>query len=628
MITDLKEQDPFEREIRQAINDRSEYEEKQRTWYLLRHGMIPRKREPYPGAPDQKARLIDEKIDKLKPFYVQLLYGAGQLAQFMSLESGGVDQASAAAAWFDYQMKQKSNFEREAISAIDVLLEGGGCPMKVYWDPDCKRIAFDACSPVLVIVPPGTEELHKADWLVHVLRISQAQYRRNKYYNHDGDLIKRISGKGDGTARSGEAEMRAGLNCGRNDREIIVWECFKRDDYDYNKIMVQTRSPMFFKEPLKEDYELPYTQGVFAEGWLPFVQWRGEITGDKDYHAPRGQAEILAPHEVGMSKAWNYILEHMDFHSRPMFEREPGVQLGNVSNWQSGPGSILPEGLKRAANESIPPSLFEERNYVRQAAEHRSAAPDFSVIGEQGGKRTATEISAIAGQTGQGTDLRSRIFRLDLGDTYRMAWSILRDKAADSLAYIMDGEVSSIEEGALQRSYEISPNGSADSWNKGQQFAKALERFQTLRNDPFIKQGELRKDLLAADEAGSIKRLYQEPQDVQLGEVEEQHMELLLMNNRFAAKVDETDDDATHLQAIAQWFPVRMQEQPPLDPIAAGLVFQHIQEHGQAIYAKKDPRAKQLDQLLKPISAILQQIAAQHQENVVPMQGQQQPAMQ
>ena len=151
--------------------------------------------------------------------------------------------------------------------------------------------------------------------------------------------------------------------------------------------------------------------------------------------------------------------------------------------------------------------------------------------------------------------------------------------------------------------------------------AKAVARFNMHRGSPFVKQGELTKSVLELDDPGLVVRLYEEPQQTQANEAEDQKVELLLMTNRFAATVNQADDDKTHLQVIGQWFEVRMTEQPPLDSIVAGLVFKHIQEHGAALKAKKDPMNGQLDRMFKPISGALLQIAQSQPANVVPMSG-------
>lgn len=606
-------------QIDDALEDRNDWATRQSVFYEMRHGGLRRVAKPYPGAPDMHFPLIDASIDKHKPFFVQQIYATEQLAAFVSKKQQDAETTSATASWFDFKVKQESNFEREAISGIDALLQNGGCPMKVFWRASKKRLEFDACDPLHVIVPKHTEELQDADWLVHVLHLSEAQYRHNKNYEDGDDFVKSIIGKGSDESGSDDKEqtktMREGITYGA-ENQIVLWEIYTRDPDDWCKIIVKTRSPLKFNEPVRPDFQMPYSEGVFKGGWLPFIKWRGEIK-DKGYYAPRGLSEIQAPFEQALTKSWNFKHEWMDFFARPMFEQTPESTAGNTGNHKSVPGSIIPLGLKPSQPPPIPASLDQDMNMTRQLAEYRVQAPDFGILAQEGGHRTAREISEIAGQSGQGTDLRARVNRLDLGDTYRMAWAILLQYGKDSLFFILNGEAKQLDAAAIEDCYHIGPSGSADSWNKNQQSAKAWARYDKLKGNPYIKQDELTKSVLEVDESGLVNRLYQEPQDAQMAETEEQNMELLLMSGRFGAKVDPADDDKAHLQAIEQWFPVRMQEQPPLDPITAKLVFQHIQEHGNALHAKKDPMVRAIDHRMRPISGALLAIS---QPNVVPMQ--------
>ena len=615
----------LEESIRDDIRDRGDWMSRQEVWYQIRHQGIRRINKPYPGAPDLHFPLVDSVIEKHKPFYVQQIYATETLATFVPRTQQQNETTSQVGQWFDYQVKQASNFEREIICGIDTALQNGGSPIKVFWNTRRKRLEFDACDPLHVIVPKWTEELQEADRLTHVLHLSEAQYRANPNYRKDPDFIKAIKGRGGNqsgtdTGKEQEIARREGLTCGQDDNQIVLWEIYTRDTDNWNKVIVKTRSPLKFDEPVRADFAMPYTEGVFKEGAFPFVKVRTEIK-DKGYYSSRGISEILAPFETSLNKTWNFIHEWMDFFARPRFKKTKDI--GNLTNFNSGPGAVMPEGIEPEQPPQIPDALRESMNSTRELAESRVQAPDMGLLQRQGKDETATGINAIMAQSSQGSDLRARVFRLDLGDIYRMAWALLLQYGKESLIYAVHGAPQALDAEALQDCYEVTPNGSADSWNKGAQMAKAQARFAAFKGDPFINQGELRKTVLENDDAGLVKRLYVEPKDTELREVEDQHVELLLMNNRFAAHVDETDNDTAHLQTIAQWFPVRMQEQPPLDPIAAGLVFQHIQEHGQAMYAKKDPMAKQLDQVFKPISAVLQQIAAQAQQNVVPMEQEQ-----
>lgn len=619
-------------QILQAIKDRKDWEDRQSTWYSLRHEGLRRKSKPYRGAPDMHFPLIDASIDKHKPFYVQQIYGTDTLAAFVAKNPEQTDTQEIG-AWFDYKVKQESNFEREAICGIDTLLQNGGCPVKVFWRESKKRLEFDSCDPLHVIVPKWTEELQDADWLVHVLHVSEAQYRRNPNFNKEDDFIKSIKGKGDAgnedTQKAQEIANREGLTYGQNDSQIVLWEIYTRNPADANKIIVKTRSPLKFEEAVRPDFQLPYTEGVFKDGWFPFVKWRGEIK-DKGYYSARGHAEILAPFETALCKSWNFKHEHMDFFARPMFEQSVDSTAGNTGNFNSAPGAIVPQGLKPVQAPAMPESLNEDMNMTRQLAEYRVQAPDFGILAENGGKRTATEISAISGQTGQGTDLRARIFRLDLGDTYRMAWSILLQFGKESLSYVLDGDAKSMSPDALSDAYEVMPNGSADSWNKGQQMAKATTRFQMFTNNPYIKQGPLVKSVLAADESGLVKTLYQEPQDAQASEAEEQAEEISIMLLGFPAAIDPTDDDKMHLITMAQWADQTLKNGEQIDPRMARLVLKHGMEHTNALAQKKDPMARQISQQLQPLIQILAQIArqpdpreiaaAQAQANVIPME--------
>jgi hypothetical protein len=602
----------------------------------VRNGGVRRTSKPYPNAPDRSYPLADGKIEQLKPFYVQVLLGSDQVASFVSKVPQDPEDTAAIAAWFDYQLKQGSNFEREGIIAIDALLQNGACPMKVFKSKS-GLLQFDGCDAMHIIVPKWTEEMHCADRLVHVMPMSVTQYKRNKSFKSDEDFIKRIKGKGQQTAGNNERDqlkdMREGITHGSHDEEIVVWEIYTRDPEDYNKVIIKTRSPMAFDEPIRPDFQMPYNQGVFKEGWFPFVQWRAEIT-TKGYYSPRGLSEILAPFQASICKTWNTIEEWKDFHSKPLYEQDPAYPVGNTGNIQTSPGSILPAGLKPVQAPATPTILREDMNMTRELAEARVAVPDYGVLEETGGHRTATATNAIVNMQGQGTNLRSVVHRLDIRDTLRIAWAIALQYGQESLSFVLQDEYKQLPEEALHENYEVTPNGNADSWNKDRVLQRAQNRFQLLRGDPYIKQGPLRKDLLSADEAGLVKTHYQEPQDAQASEREEQGMELLLMEAGRPAQVDPTDDDKAHIAEIVQYLDQKRKLADPVRPRMARLILMHGGDHQQQLLQKKDPEAKAIAQQLAPMLQVLGVIAKQPdpdeirtaqvqqagQSNVVPMQ--------
>lgn len=281
-----------------------------------------------------------------------------------------------------------------------------------------------------------------------------------------------------------------------------------------------------------------------------------------------------------------------------------------------------------------PAELDTEMQFARAHAEYRVQMPDLganthltpSGRGPQGERVTATQINAIVGMSGQGNDMRARIFRLDLGDIFSMAWSVLvqYNSVGDqkSLMYVLNGAVSQMDMNALHEGYIITPNGSPDSWNKGQRQQQALAVYQLLLPNPFIDKGELTKWLLEHNDPRLINRFFRDPQAQNDDQAYQQQDEIVHMLNNFACKVNESDDPKTHLAVLQQFYTGRIQEQQPVTPQQANAFLQHTQGHIQQMIQKKDPALKNVMQQLTPFLQILQQIAATQPQNVVPMSGQ------
>ena len=103
----------------------------------------------------------------------------------------------SAERWFDHQMREKSNFQNEIVSVIDHTLLYGRGICKAVWDEENKRVSFEAIDPFHLIVPYYTKDLAKADYIVHVLRLSVDAYKANAAYKQDKALIDKISGRSD-----------------------------------------------------------------------------------------------------------------------------------------------------------------------------------------------------------------------------------------------------------------------------------------------------------------------------------------------------------------------------------------------------------------------------------------------
>jgi hypothetical protein len=189
-----------------------------------------------------------------------------------------------------------------------------------------------------------------------------------------------------------------------------------------------------------------------------------------------------------------------------------------------------------------------------------------------------------------------------------------------SLQYIVDNEIRNITPDAIHEEYEIQPNGSADSWNKGAVIAKRIAFYQQFQSNPYIALDELTKWVLEGDDPRNVKRLYRDPGITAKKQDEDQAMECLLMQSGYGPEVLPADDDKAHLQNLAHFAQDKI-DRGLMTPELARLVLDHGMKHQQQLVQKKDPMAKQIAQQLAPLAQLLGQIAqADQPQNIVQMQ--------
>lgn len=600
--TDLQSQ------ILDALKGRSEWGRRQETFYTMRHGGLRRQNKPFPGAADLHFPLTDTIIEKLKPFYFAQLYATETFAALINKRPGqAAPLTTVATQWFDYKLRSCSNFQTEILILIDRMLGAGAAPFKVYWDARRKQVRFAAPQVTHVILPTWTEDIQEADWLVHVQQVSLAQYKANALFNQSEEFLGTIKGNGDsanGTSTSNalrqETERREGITHSPKSDQIILWEIYVRD-HAAGTWMVKTRSPLRFDEPVRPDFGVTYKHGK-----VPLVLFTAEIK-EQGVFASRGVTEILAPFETSACKLWNEKHDAMSFFNRPLYNSEkdiPGVQ-----NIQLRPGQILPFGLKAVEHPAPPISFDEEMNQVRTIAEYRVALPDFGVLQEKGGKRTATEVAQVAGQSSSVSDIRTRIFRIQLACVLEQAWALLVQYAADDLSYTVCDTLWNAPQEALHLDYQVLPNGTDQSWNRQAQLQKATARKRLFTGSPFIDQGELDKSVLEVDDPRLVKRLWRDPHLQNATQQEEQAMEIATMLLGFPCPVQPTDDDGAHIQCLIGFVQRRLQTQEAITPEFARLAMAHGAQHEDALKAKRSPEAGKYDQAALATMAILAKIA-------------------
>jgi len=617
----MRSRDKLNAEVLQDLADRSVWDTRQRMFYEMRHHGLRRKNKPWPGASDVHFPLVDTTISELKPAYFQQLFATDLIAQFVPTSPQVAEFTTAAAQWFDHRIKQRTNLETEVLSAVDSMLMCGTGILKVLWDYTSKRLKYYTVDPQHFVVPAWTRDIADADRICHISVYSIDAYKRQKHLKQDKAILDQIIGSynadaGDMNTEAAKYE-REGLTFPEQDK-IIVWEVYHRCP-DTGQWIICTYSPTSPDLDLRPPMKVPYNHGK-----PPFIAFNYEIK-DPGFYSSRGVVELQAVFEAELTKLQNEKMDCMTLFNRPLYRAER--DMPNSGNLRLTPGSILPYGIQPVAHQSLPISFDTQMNIMREIAQNRVSTPDFGLTQtlQNTERRTATEIQAIGGLYQQSSDLRMRIFRIALGNLYRMSWSILLQYDKSSLNYWYLDTAQEIPQEALHEQYNIQPTGSADGVNKQLLMQKAITRFQMFANDPYIDQGQLRKTILESDDATLVKRLYVDPMLTQSTQAEDQANEITFLRLGFPALVKDSDDHLIHIQTVMSYITNRADTGAPPEPAEGQFLEQHIGEHLEKLKEADPKTGRQVEQELKNLFAQMQQAVVEqaqqaNPENVEPIE--------
>jgi hypothetical protein len=625
---------PKHEDIQAAVTARKTWEDRQATWYQMRHDGLRRRNKPWPNAADMHFALADDTIEKLKPTFVQQVYATDTVANFAALKSEWQSYQAGAAQWFDYQLKQESNFEEELEIGIDTMLERGKCPVKCFWDPDAQQLRFEAIDPVYLIVPPWTGHLWTADWIVHVQRYSKQAYRAlpggpHGFRKDAPTMAKLCGGEGEGDSSSLETQQkqREGITRSANKDEIVVWEVYFRNPARAWRI--KTYSPAAPSIELRPEFGLPYNRGIFSRPVAPppFANFRFEVK-QRGYFTPRGVCERVAAEEMALCKDWNTIKDYQTLTCSPVFYAEQGVPSGQ--NLRMIPGQILPFKLAAVQFPQIPVDLALQMQGTQRMAQERLGTPSVGTgrAVDPTKNKTAAETNLIATIMSATGDVRSRAFRRQLGELLQLGWGIAIQYRAEELDYYVQDELQQIDRAAFDGKYRIEASGSGDNSNRGLMLQKAVSRKQMFTGNPNINQRELDRSVLEADDPRLVKRLLLDEGTQQAEQIEDQAQEITIMLEGFPAQVRPSDDDASHLQSTVGFVQRRATVGPMLTAEQLRVIAQHAEQHMAAL-KKKNPaawaqRGPPLQQWLREVqqqAQALQQQQAAMAGNVVAMPG-------
>ena len=602
-------------EILEAAKNRSTWEARQATWYKMRHDGLRRINKPWQGAADMHYPLGDMLIEKMKPFYVSQLFANDTVAAFVGLNRESIPYQQTAAQWFDYQLKQRSNFETEIVIASDHMLQSGKGIIKAFWDTQRKRLKLEAVNSLYVILPTWTGRIEDSDWVVHVQHYSKHAYKRLSKaagWDTSPETMAAIAASTDQNNQQAETAKytREGITKPTQENQIVVWEVFSREDD--GKWRVKTYSPSLPDKPLRAEFCLPYNKGVFADDLPPppFFELSAELK-DRGFFDARGIMERVAPFEASLCKDWNTQKDYQTLTSSPMFSASAGIP--NTANLKFTPGQILPFALTAVSMPTPPIDIPQSMLSTRSVSEQLIGVPDFGTGNgqDQAKPKTAKEVSLIASVMGQGVDLRARIYRKELGHGLNICWAILSQYGEADLDYFVLDSLMQLPAAAMTACYRIDPNVSGDGWNRTLVLQKAQARFQMFKGDPRIDQDILYRSLLDADDARLTRTMLVNTGSMNAQQMEDQAQEISIMLIGFPAEVRATDDDMAHVQSVAGFIQRRTQTGEPLSGETLNLLAQHVQQHLAALRQKSPDMWKQKGDQLTKFARELQAGAAQ-----------------
>ena len=571
----MPEKNEIYSDIVDDLEDRSDWEQRLIIWAQMRGQGVKRSMKPWAGAADTHVPVGDTIITKVKSYYVQWIFGPELLASFYALQPVGDGYTSSVARWFDYQVRQSSNFSTQSICAIDSCLQNGMGFLKIWWDSNACKLCFTSVNPYFVVVPPHTTDLDTADRVTHVMQISKEEYLRNaedKGYNTDDTYIESISGEGKPDQKYAENRYLAeGLSYSRLKDLIVLWEVYVRQT-DGN-VLVKTFSPLQPDEPARDDFKVPYRHKQVPLRLIPY-----ELM-DTAFYSPRGIMELVQMYEASACKTWNEKLDFMSIANRPVLSTQGGSINAQNIRWQ--PGAVYDSTLQLVQQPPPPVSFDEEIQSVKQMAEQRVGVPDFGIGQDQqpNKNRTATEVNSITTVMQQSNDLRARILKLSIQKVYDQAWSLLLQYKKDDLDYFWRKERSSLDPEAFSSAYIIRPNGSSDGYSREVEIQKLQQLRQLSQGAPWIKTNEIDKRLIELFDAEWVGEVYVEPEQVQQDQTQKQAYENTVMYDGFPPPVWPEDDHVVHLQTIDAYLKFMSDHQRSVPPDLLLIYLTHAQQH-------------------------------------------------
>jgi len=135
-------------EIKDALQDRQEWEARHGEWDDQYHGRLPKKNFPWPGSSNLHVPLTMLGIETMKPRLVQSILGGDPPIMVAMTEQTDEDRQERVELYLNWQARTELNYPQFVVESAHAFLNPGTVVGKVFWKVDRKRQKYVRSFPV------------------------------------------------------------------------------------------------------------------------------------------------------------------------------------------------------------------------------------------------------------------------------------------------------------------------------------------------------------------------------------------------------------------------------------------------------------------------------------------------
>lgn len=565
---------------------------------------------PWPRASNVRYPLADMIIDQKKPFKYKVLFSGEHVAKFRALKRSHTEYALGCEGFYDFHIKERTNFERTMQYCLDSGEQEGESLVKIMYDRKLHALYFQWVENLFLITPAGAQELDDAPWFIHVLQLSPDDVKKRfKDVQGIDEFVARISSSekqallNDTYGKEENRYERQGITESEKDKYVVLWELHYKDED--GKRRIKTIAPEDYRFDFGDDRAYPYWDPSEKEDWGWMVkQYRREIT-TPEMHSSRGVPEMVQEFEHVLTRGWQTRQNWMTLSTCPTVSASGGT-TGSTQNLTWSPGKFYPFKVEIGQHPSPPPELMEEMIFTRGIAERRAATPDFGIGrgNTQSNSRTKYEVQQLSNIQMLSVDLETGNFKSFIREVLRYGWRLLTQYKPKALLYYMGEELTELPPEAIEDAYQITASGSAESVDKEFMLQKRLALLQLAVSLQIQSANidELWKDVLEVASPGQVYRLYQPSQAVQANALKRAESDLSIIVSLGAPVTAQPGDNfAVSAQTGLQFLAAAAQRGDQLTPQQVNLITMYIQSHREALKKTNRMAYEQLNEALNKL---------------------------